>query len=391
MPITGDVQDFFTARVLAAPAFHVFTGQRCEPLVFRPELEDGSAGKVTFRETSFGYWVESGFLAFQHLPRDRLPLRGVTDVSFLAGAGELFFEASSCARLGSRGAPVVLDKGSVNAEAIDASRAPAVHPAFEPIREYLAYAGALYWPVLTHDGVVCRAERLEGPSGKRELAAGQDVHEHEYSQDAMRIQLRPRRGIEFHGESDYRPGVHLMSTPPRALPVHGKDEASFFVEGSRWFFRREDCEAAKSTVRPLELDFVRQLTSHLVSQPKVRGPRVPLPEFVDLNGRFRLARDASPPACEAVSLHRRQSAFLGGPDRGLIVAERPGKVDRYEYAYYWDPRSVWLRQIRATPGRLRGELLPIEATGQGGRDARVGGEIWYAHRKDCERAAAAAR
>ena len=170
--------------------------------------------------------------------------------------------------------------------------------------------------------------------------------------------------------------------------MHGKDDVSFFVDGSRWFLGADDCERFKDESRPLALEFVSRMTSYLAENPRIQGPRTRVLGRVDLNERFRPNAGTRPGVCERISASRRPVGYMGGPDRGLLTIEGATGRKVYDYEGYPDPRGLWLSERGAGTDRVRGEFRYIRSFDVEDRSIQVGNEVWYREPRDCERARA---
>ena len=272
--------------------------------------------------------------------------------------------------------------GDLTAHEVDPS--PAIYEAtdeprggYDSVRAYLEWDGALFWPVLTEHGVRCIPHQLRGASGSAMLESGQDRHEHRYTQNELGIALDPVDCISYYPTGGGQQHTYCPALAERQLAVHGRDDVSFFVDGSRWFFDRASCETEKARVRPLGLAFVSSITSHLAAAG-VPPPRRPLSTIAWTPRMYRAARDSA--GCEELRLVSRSSLPVRGPHRGQLLLETGAS---YDYEVFPDPLALWLRLRGKGRERMSGALRLVEPPKSTSDGARVGDELWFSDPRAC--------
>lgn len=376
---SGNVEDLLAARIVAGKPWFVRTGQGCEGARFQSAVADGGVGQLALAGQTLGYAIDSGFLVLAPPQRakaaDRRALRGASADSVAFGQSELFFSLEACTVHSGRSAAFELREAPV-------AKAEEPFLTFDPARHFLAWTGPLYWPMLTSRGVVCQPQRLDGAEGSVLVRSGQEQLAHHFAQDVFGVLLTPEPGYTFRPAPTAPFSSYLMGSPSRLLPVHGEDESSFFVAGSRWFRSGPACEAHKHETRPLELDFVRRLTPYLAAMPELIPARTPLRSWAADGTWFRAGRGE----CEMLNFSPFPMSYQGGPQRGRLRVSSNRGDELYEYELYPDPLSIWLSPRGIDLDRLRGELhavAPAEPSSDAEPALRVGGEPWFTTAQAC--------
>jgi hypothetical protein len=254
--------------------------------------------------------------------------------------------------------------------------------AFQPMQEYRDTVGPLFWPVLTSHGVSCIPHELRGASGSVILESGQERHEHRYTQNEFGIELDPADCVSYYPGGGGQQRVYCPSMPRRDLVVHGRDEVSYFVDGSRWFLTAAACEAAKARVRPFELQFVRVVTPHLAAA-KVQPRRTPLQSWPWPEKIYRRVTGA--PVCDELSFFPRPSLHAVGARRGrLKISRANAALQSYDYELFPDPLAIWLSARGKGGDRMSGEVRPISLASVAKGGVLIGGELWFRSREECE-------
>jgi hypothetical protein len=336
------------------------------PLRLSIDLPDGAL--TVFAYPAHGVaWVQASTPTA--LPRGLYPLR-LGAASLAIGPLRLWF------------APATHD---VSANGVDPS--PAIYEAtdevrdgYEPMRAYLAAGATLFWPVLTAHGVSCVPHELRGASGSVVLESGQDRHEHRYTQNELGIELDPVPCVSYYPPGGGPQHTYCPAPARRQLAVHGRDDVSFFVDGSRWFFDTASCEAAKSRVRPLELAFVRSITSHLAAA-RVQPLRSPLAAVAWPPLMYRAESGA--PGCTELGLVPRPTLPVHGAQRGLLTL---ANGESYDYEVFPDPLAIWLSRRGKGRERMNGELRLVQPPKSAADGLRVGDELWFSDLRACNAA-----
>jgi len=225
-------------------------------------------------------------------------------------------------------------------------------------QQFWEYQAPLFVPLRDSAGVVCKELRLRHNEMTSFWTFGR--------RQEFRIE-RQVGGFYF--------GRHIAHVPWLwgEMAVHARDERSFWLNGSPWYFELEDCEAAKAWVKPANFRAPGMVT---LTDTFV-GERLPIAREY-----FALEDEPSGPACRKMTFH---PLAAGGR---LSVETAAGVVER-DYDFYTDEWGFWFGPL-LTPElpadqRYRGTFV-VPRRMRGG--ISMGGVPWFEALANCKAALA---
>jgi len=227
-------------------------------------------------------------------------------------------------------------------------------------RQFWDYQAPLFVPLRDSTGIVCKELR---PRNNEMLS--------------FWVFAPPRRDFRIARRvGGFYFGRHIDGVPSLlwgSMNVHARDERSFWLNGSPWYFELEDCEAAKAWVKPANFRAPGMVT---LTDTFV-GERLPIAREY-----FALEDEPSGPACRKMTFH---PLAAGGR---LSVETAAGVVER-DYDFYTDEWGFWLGplltpELRADQ-RYRGTFI-VPRRMRGG--ISMGGVPWFEALANCKAALA---
>jgi len=224
-------------------------------------------------------------------------------------------------------------------------------------RQFWDYQAPLFVPLRDSTGIVCKELRLSN----EQVSLGAFGR-----QQAFRISRRIG-GFDFWRlEGKY-------SWPVGSMTVHARDERSFWLNGSPWYFKLEDCDAAKAWVKPANFRGTDMVTlADPIGEPRLRFAY----EY------FALENEPSGAACRKVTFH----PLLVG---GRLSVETATEVVEKDYDVYTDELGFWFGPL-LTPElpadqRYRGTFV-VPRPMRGG--ISMDGVPWFESSANCKAALA---
>jgi hypothetical protein len=224
-------------------------------------------------------------------------------------------------------------------------------------RQFWDYPAPLFVPLRDSTGIVCKELRLSN----EQVSFGAFGR-----QQAFRISRRIG-GFDFWRlEGKY-------AWPVGSMTVHARDERSFWLNGSPWYFELEDCDAAKAWVKPANFTAKDMVTlTDPIGEPRLRFAY----EY------FALENEPSGAACRKVTFH---PLLVGGR---LRVETAAGVVER-DYDFHSDELGFWFGplltpELRADQ-RYRGTFV-VPRPMRGG--ISMDGVPWFESSANCKAALA---
>lgn len=225
---------------------------------------------------------------------------------------------------------------------------------------FWARRGRFFVPVVDGPSVLCRSADVSAAGGGAvSVVTG-----------SLRRTYRIRRAIS--GLLVAPAAQPLLVGPDAVLVVHGFDDESFFVSGSRWFTSEKACGAGRTSSKPANFD--------------PTGSQSSAPGALKLErSYFRTDRGATPRVCHSVRIEPVT------PTVGRISVESTSGIEEFDFDFYPLDYALWLgKKHAAAPARtdrMSGRLLRLRRE----RDKLlVDDEIWYESKLACASAGKAA-
>ena len=225
-------------------------------------------------------------------------------------------------------------------------------------RQFWDYQAPLFVPLRDSTGIACKELRPRNNEQLSFWALGPPRHD-----------FRIERGIGGFDFGREIAGRYLWGR----MTVHARDERSFWLNGSPWYFELEDCEAAKAWVKPANFRTTDMVTlPDSFVEPRLRVAR----EY------FALENEPSGAACHKVTFH---PLVAGGR---LSVETAVGVLER-DYDFYPDEWGFWFGplltpELRADQ-RYRGTFV-VPRRMRGG--ISMDGVPWFESSANCKAALA---
>jgi hypothetical protein len=186
--------------------------------------------------------------------------------------------------------------------------------------------------------------------------------------DVACVELRPRHAetlrLDLQGKRREHPilrsvaGFRFGRRKPGGwvwgeMVAHSRDAQAFWLNGSPWFFRVEDCLAQRQWVKPVNF----RATGVVTLTDAFGEQRVPL-----VTRYFVIDSGGEKPACRRLQLRPLQAG-------GRLELERAGGVEARDYDFYLDEWAFWIGPVLTgtlpDSERYRGKLVVPRATASG--------------------------
>jgi len=243
-------------------------------------------------------------------------------------------------------------------------------------RDFMAESRTFYIPLLREGNVSCAAADLSHLHGNVILPrySGSKLEleyiKHEFGVEIWRANQHERLP---EGRGSLVRGCGMIHSH---LSVHGRDHDSYHVDGSRWFFDRNECERQRGQVLP-SLIWDLNLKNDACAEPdKALLAR----EAVAWKGGAYYAPDGQRRSCLSieVSVDATSRYFLSGQIAKHLALPQAAVVN-YRYNILAKGRYIWLTPFNSADATI-GQFHELRSNADG---VQVGDEPWFTDKLKC--------
>ena len=243
-------------------------------------------------------------------------------------------------------------------------------------RDFMAESRTFYIPLLREGNVSCAAADLSHLHGNVILPR--------YSGSKLELEyIKHEFGVEIwlanqherlpEGRGSLVRGCGMIHSH---LSVHGRDHDSYHVDGSRWFFDRNECERQRGQVLP-SLIWDLNLKNDACAEPdKALLAR----EAVAWKGGAYYVPDGQRRSCLSieVSVDATSRYFLSGQIAKHLALPQAAVVN-YRYNILAKGRYIWLTPFNSADATI-GQFHELRSNADG---VQVGDEPWFTDKLKC--------